>query len=72
MGWNDHVEFVPMQCRKCGTVADWEYWDEVAKRRYVGAIGDKLGRDVAKSDRCPHCGSAEGDPVEDEDREGWG
>ena len=67
MGWNDHVEFVETQCLDCGVVSVWEFWDDTAKARYVGRIGEMLGHDVNKSGRCPDCGSTKGRPEEDED-----
>ena len=69
MGWNDHVSFVETECLKCGEVDTWEYWDDVAKARYSGSIGQKLGHDATKSDKCPHCGSTKGRPVDDDDED---
>ncbi len=66
MGWNDHVEFIETECLDCGEIDTWEYWDDVAKQRYVGAIGEMIGRDVNKSGHCPHCGSPKGELVDDE------
>jgi hypothetical protein len=70
MGWNDHVSFIETQCLKCDVVSEWEYWDEIGQRRYVGAIGAMVGRDATKSGKCPHCGSTEGEVVEDDDEDG--
>jgi hypothetical protein len=67
MGWNDHVDMVEMQCLACGVVDVWEQWDDVAKQRYGGPLGQKLGHDVARSGRCPACGSTRGVSVEDDD-----
>jgi len=60
MGWNDHVIFAEMECFDCGEIDTWEFWDNVAKVRYGGALGEKLGHDVRKSGCCPHCGSTKG------------
>jgi hypothetical protein len=65
MGWNDHVEFAQMQCLTCGEVDTWEFWDIVAKARYGGELGRKLGHDIKDSGRCPHCGSTRGRETED-------
>jgi hypothetical protein len=65
MGWNDHVEIVEMQCLDCGEVDTWECWDDVAKARYGGELGMKLGHDINAAGRCPACGSIRGAPVED-------
>lgn len=70
MGWNDHVDFIEMECAQCGQVDTWEFWSDVAKARYGGQnkpLGDFLGRDENKSGRCPHCGSTDGKSVEDYD-----
>jgi hypothetical protein len=67
VGWNDHVEMVEMQCLDCGAVATWECWNEVAKARYGGALGQKLGHDIRKSDCCPDCGSSKGRPVPEDE-----
>lgn len=68
MGWNDHVEIVEMTCLDCGKIADWEMWDEIAKARYGGDLGRKLGHDMEKNDgRCPHCGSQNGRETEADD-----
>lgn len=72
MGWNDHVEFRETECLDCGQINDWEYWDEVGKRRYVGRIGQIVGQDATKSDKCPHCGSTNGKIVEEYDDDDWG
>lgn len=70
MGWNDHVEFVPMVCLKCGQEDVWEIWSDVAIARYGGGLDKKLGHDVKNHMRCPHCGSKKGKEVgEDEDWE---
>jgi hypothetical protein len=69
MGWNDHVSFDYMRCKKCGEVRQWENWDEIAMQRYSGSLGQKLGHDVNDANKCPHCGHTEGewaDPDEDE------
>lgn len=71
MGWNDHVEFIDMQCLECGEVGIWECWNEVAKARYGGELGRKLGHDASKSDRCPDCGSTRGKAVVETDDEYW-
>jgi hypothetical protein len=64
LGWNDHVEFVEMQCLDCGEIDTWEIWNAVARQRYGGAnrhLGSVLGHDMEKADsRCPHCGSTRG------------
>jgi Zn finger protein HypA/HybF involved in hydrogenase expression len=70
MGWNDHVEFWETECQDCGEVDTWEYWNEVAMARYGGAnkhLGNFLGHDDNKANRCPHCGSTKGVIVEDDD-----
>jgi hypothetical protein len=59
MGWNDHVDFCETECLQCGVTSEWEYWDEVGRERYVGAIGEFLGVDATRSGKCPHCGSTE-------------
>jgi NAD-dependent SIR2 family protein deacetylase len=64
MGWNDHVEFYETECLKCGEVYEWEYWDDVAKQRYVGRVGELLNVDANKSGKCPHCGSTDGHIVD--------
>jgi len=71
MGWNDHVELIEMECLECGEVDLWENWGEVAKARYGGDLGKKLGHDIANSDRCPNCGSTKGKSVEDDDDAYW-
>ena len=60
MGWNDHVDFAEMRCLSCGVIDTWEFWDDIAKARYGGDLGKKLGRDINKSGRCPHCSSTRG------------
>jgi hypothetical protein len=74
MGWNDHVDFKETECLDCGVRDTWEFWDDVAKQRYVGRIGQMINRDVSKSDRCPHCGSTRGRPIDESDVAGevWG
>jgi hypothetical protein len=67
MGWNDHVSHIETQCLKCGIASEWEYWDEVGRQRYVGRIGEMVGQDATRSGRCPHCGSTEGEVIDDED-----
>jgi Zn finger protein HypA/HybF involved in hydrogenase expression len=67
MGWNDHVESLETECLTCGAVDDWDYWDAVGQQRYVGAIGELVGQDASKSGKCPHCGSASGRIVEDDE-----
>jgi Zn finger protein HypA/HybF involved in hydrogenase expression len=64
MGWNDHVSFIETECLQCGLVSEWEYWDEVGKQRYVGAIGEMVGQDASKPPSCPDCGSTEGQIAE--------
>jgi len=27
-----------MECKNCGAVSDWEFWDEVGRQRYVGGV----------------------------------
>jgi hypothetical protein len=72
MGWNDHVDFSETECLDCGAISTWEYWDSVARQRYVGRIGEMLGVDANRSDKCPHCGSTNGRIVEDDDDDdGW-
>lgn len=63
MGWNDHVESIEIECLDCGEVGIWEYWDDVAKARYGGELGRKLGHNINNSDRCPNCGSIKGKQV---------
>ena len=68
MGWNDHVDFIETECLECGEVDTWEHWNEVAMARYGGenaALGEMLGHDFRNSGKCPHCGSAKGEPVTD-------
>lgn len=65
MGWNDHVDHVQMQCKQCGMVDVWEFWDDTAKARYGGDLGKKLGHDVAENGRCPYCGCTEGFEVDE-------
>ena len=67
MGWNDHVAFEEYECLECGEVDVWELWDDIAIARYGGGLDKKLGHDVADHHRCPHCGSTNGKPYEDED-----
>jgi hypothetical protein len=67
MGWNDHVEFVSVQCEQCGEIADWEIWDNVARARYGGSMGKALGHDIEADHRCPYCGGTVGTPVEDDE-----
>ena len=69
MGWNDHVEFIEVRCKQCGTISDWEFWDEIGRERYVGKIGQMLGVDATRSGKCPQCGSSEGEQIEEEDDE---
>jgi hypothetical protein len=68
MGWNDHVDFIEMECLDCGAEDTWEIWNDTARARYGGAnkaLGDFLGHDMEKNDsRCPHCGSTNGERVE--------
>ena len=66
MGWNDHVEMIEMECLNCGKVDVWECWDDVAKVRYGGELGQNLGHDIKNSDRCPHCGSTKGQPADEQ------
>lgn len=59
-----------MECLECGQVDTWEVWNDVAHARYGGQnkqLGDYLGIDEANSDRCPHCGSTNGTPVDGDD-----
>jgi len=72
MGWNDHVEYVEMECLECGETDDWEFWDAIGRERYVGGVGALVGQDATKSGKCPHCGSTRGQfthwsPHEDDD-----
>lgn len=67
MGWNDHVDFVQMECLECGEIDTWECWDSIAKARYGGPLGEKLGHDVNNSGRCPYCGSTKGKVSEDDE-----
>jgi hypothetical protein len=66
MGWNDHVSLTETRCLKCGAVEEWEWWDEIALARYSGELGRKLGHDAVQANRCPHCGSTEGEIVADD------
>lgn len=68
MGWNDHVEFIAMECLDCGAVDDWEFWDDTGRHRYSGAMGALVNVDVSRHGKCPHCGSTKGEPVEEQ----WG
>lgn len=61
MGWHKHVDFVEMQCLECSEVDTWEFWDDVAMARYGGDLGEKLGHNVGKANRCPNCGSTRGE-----------
>ena len=65
MGWNDHVDFIEMECDACHEMDTWEFWNEVALARYSGRMGELIGRDATKSGKCPHCGSDKGIPVEE-------
>jgi len=67
MGWNDHVEFFDVECLDCGFVGTWQFWDDIAKARYVGPVGELLNVDASKSDKCPHCGSTRGRSIDDRD-----
>ena len=63
MGWNDHVEVVECLCLDCGEINEWEFWDDVAKRRYVGEIAALINLDpvrLEQSGKCPNCGSSRG------------
>ena len=60
MGWNDHVDFVEVECRECGEINAWTFWDEVGKQRYVGAVGQLIGQDATIPPHCPACGSTDG------------
>jgi hypothetical protein len=73
MGWNDHMHDEEMECQDCGQIDTWTIWDDVAKVRYAGGIGKKLGLDATKADCCPHCGSTNGKPAntEADDDYGW-
>jgi ribosomal protein S27AE len=66
MGWNDHVDFVQTECMDCGEIDVWEHWNEVALARYGGSLGIELGHDVRRNNRCPHCGSENGEPTDDD------
>ena len=66
MGWNDHVSFEDTECLDCGEIDTWEYWDDVGKQRYLGAIGQLLNVDANKSGKCPACGSTRGRIVDTE------
>jgi hypothetical protein len=66
MGANDHVCYEETECLNCGAVDDWEYWDEVGKQRYTGALGAMLGRHPENSGKCPECGSTCGRIVSDD------
>ena len=67
MGWNDHVEMVRRQCLACGEEGEWEIWNEVALARYSGGLDKLLGHDAEHHNRCPHCGSHEGEDVDEDD-----
>jgi Zn finger protein HypA/HybF involved in hydrogenase expression len=67
MGWNDHVSFADTECLECGIISCWEYWDDVGKERYVGAVGQLVNQDATRSDKCPHCGSTKGRIVPEDD-----
>jgi len=71
MGWNDHVCYVEMECKECGEVDDWEFWDDVGRQRYVGRIGEIVGQDATKHGKCPACGSTNGVEVEDDEDDDW-
>ena len=72
MGWNDHVCYVEMRCKKCGAESDWEFWDEVGRQRYVGGVGELVGQDATRHGKCPECGSSDGEEIEhDEDMEAY-
>lgn len=66
MGWNDHVEFVQMECQACGDINVWEFWDEIAVARYGNDLGRKLGHDFKQNGRCPNCGSSMGREINDD------
>jgi Zn finger protein HypA/HybF involved in hydrogenase expression len=68
MGWNDHVEYLEMECQDCGVTDAWTYWDDVGKARYVGRIGEIVGQDASKPPHCPRCGSTNG-KIEDDDED---
>jgi hypothetical protein len=67
MGWNDHVVFIEMRCKKCGVIDDWEFWDEVGRMRYVGAVGKLVNQDATRHGKCPECGSSEGEQTNEDD-----
>ena len=67
MGWDNHVEFRETLCNDCGIEEVWEFWTEVAVARYGGELGRKLGHDVENNNRCPHCGSTNGSPIDDDE-----
>lgn len=74
MGWNDHVEFTEMTCDECGETDTWELWNDVALFRYskTGPLAF-LGHDDSNANKCPHCGSDKGTPVDtdEEDRQAY-
>ena len=70
MGWNDHVEMVEMKCLSCGEIDSWWIWDDTGKARYTGGLGEMLGVDPTRGDKCPHCGSTRG-VVYDEDSDDY-
>ena len=67
MGWNDHVEFVEMECLRCGREDTWEFWDSVGIARYSGDIGQMLNVHTDRHNKCPHCGGSEGREVGDDE-----
>lgn len=71
MGWNDHMETREMHCLDCDETDDWEFWDEVGQDRYVGEVGRVLGVDATKHAKCPHCGSTNGEPTEEDEEDNW-
>jgi Zn finger protein HypA/HybF involved in hydrogenase expression len=72
MGWNDHVEYFEVECLDCGVTDTWEYWDDVAKARYVGEIAKMVNVDTSTDAKCPHCGSINGRYVPEPRRLGVG
>ena len=65
MGWNDHVDYYVTRCKDCGAEDDWEYWDEVGIARYIGELGIMLNVDPGRHNKCPRCGSSNGEIVDE-------
>ena len=70
-GWNDHVEFIELECLSCGQIDTWEFWDKVGVARYSGNIGRLLGVHATAKPKCPHCGSMKGKVYDDLDDPDW-